>query len=35
MWIEYENAREDALRKFSLVVQRIDLGVLEQVTWML
>ena len=35
MRIEFENARDSALKDFSLVVQQIGSGVLEQVTWML
>ena len=35
MGIESKNAREGALKDFSLVVHRTSPGVLEQVTWML
>ena len=35
MGIESENARDGALKDFSLVVQRIGLGVLEHATWIL
>ena len=35
MGIEYENARDGALKDFSRVVMRTDSRVLEQVTWKL
>ena len=35
MMIESENARDGALKDFSLVVQQTCLGVMEQVTWIL